>query len=62
MEQEFPPHQHMPYGRVHQTEHFDVLIKRCRICDEFVGIETAERKDKPKQQPPEPGAHFDQYA
>jgi len=55
--------QHVPYGRVFYTEHFDILIKRCRFCEEFVGIETAERKNPlPQQKPPEPGAHFDQYA
>jgi len=36
-------HPHMPYGRVYQTEHFDILIKRCRFCQEFMGVETASR-------------------
>jgi len=54
--------QHFPYGRLFQTEHFDVLIKRCKVCDEFVGIETAQRKVLPKQEPPEPGTYVDKYA
>ena len=40
-------HPHVPYGRIYQTEHFDILIKRCRFCEEFMGVETAERKDVP---------------
>ena len=60
MSQQCP--QHFPYGRVHQTEHFDVLVKRCRLCDEFMGLETAPRKIADIQKPPEPGEHFDQYA
>jgi hypothetical protein len=54
--------QHFPYGKLFQTEHFDILVKRCRLCDEFVGIESAVRKVVEQPKPPEPGEHFDQLA
>lgn len=48
------PHQHIPYGRYYQTEHFEIVIKRCRFCDDFVGIESAVRADVPKEPIPAP--------
>ena len=44
-------HSHVPYGRIYQTEHFNVLIKRCRFCDEFIGVETGIRQDVPPDPP-----------
>lgn len=45
MNQEQQQHQHFPYGKIFQTEHFNLMVKRCRLCGEFIGVETAERKD-----------------
>jgi len=54
-------HTHLPIGRIFTTEHFQILIKRCRLCDDFMGVETAQLKSEIKKDPPpEPGSYFDQ--
>lgn len=54
-------HNHIPGGVIYTTEHFQLMVKRCRLCDAFLGVESASRKeDIPKPPPAEPGSYFDQ--
>ena len=40
---------HVPYDRGHDTANFILVVRRCKVCGEFIAAQAKNKNDNPER-------------